>query len=72
MHTYKIKNRISGTVLGEWEAPSENAALNKMARAEGYRSYRQLRADVSAHPSEIVVIKKAKENPFLAHFFSRL
>lgn len=42
MTTYKITNRISGADLGEYEADTEDHALDLMAQEAGYDDYADL------------------------------
>lgn len=55
MTTYQIESKISGTVLGTWEAASEQEALDAMARDAGYDSYEALQEVASAKDGEIRV-----------------
>lgn len=43
MSCYKVKNEMSGTLVGAFEADSEPAALDAAARAAGYRDLAHLR-----------------------------
>ena len=57
MNTYKIENTISGASLGEYQALSENEALDIMARDAGYHSFDDLKAQVSIQANEILLTR---------------
>lgn len=52
---YRISNCRSGIVLGIYEADSEHAALDAMARDAGYADYASADAIAPAAPGEILV-----------------
>ena len=52
---YKIENTTSGLIMGIYEADSEKAALDAMARDAGYDDYADLDEQTPARPGEIDV-----------------
>jgi len=55
MNRYRITNVISGHVLGEHNAFTEEGALDALAQEAGYRDYDALQAEGCAEPGEIKV-----------------
>ena len=42
MKTYQIDQTVSGVTIGQWQADSENDALDLMAQDQGYEDYDDL------------------------------
>lgn len=55
MTRYNISNTLSGVSLGTYEADSQSAALDAMARDAGYANYAEANEVVPSAPGEILV-----------------
>lgn len=55
MAAYTITNTRSGTILGTYDAETEAAALDAMARDAGYADYATLEREVPSAEGEILV-----------------
>ena len=60
MPRYKIENTRTGVIIGEFEAISEDIALDKMAQDAGYADYASACEVAPVAPGEIMVTEIRK------------
>lgn len=61
MPRYQITNTASGAYLGEYEADSEDAALDAMARDAGYADYASI-PEAARNDPDVKVIKVGRHD----------